>query len=109
MTGDKKSGWEALKIKEIENNPAALWKNIKLLLGREKHDNEEAFIYNDGGGKQEIMDCKKEFMGEWINSVYQRLAKADFSFWSKEGGEKEKMLELMKKKNSGIMEDPVIS
>merc|ERR1712033_135566 len=48
-------------------------------------------------------------MEKWIKSVYQRLAKADFTFWSKEGGEKEKMMEQMKNKNSGIMEDPVIT
>merc|ERR1711888_463577 len=109
MVGDKKSGWEAMKIKETENDPAAFWKAIKMLLGREKLDNEEAFIYNDGGGKQEIMECRTEFMGEWIKSVYQRLAKANFTFWSGKGGEKGKMLELMKNGNSGIMEDPVIT
>ena len=64
MVGDKKSGWEAMKIKETENDPAAFWKMIKMLLGREKSDNEEAYIYNDGGGKQEIMECRTEFMGK---------------------------------------------
>merc|ERR1712050_520775 len=82
MTGNKKSEWEVMKIKEIENNPAALWKDINLLLGREKQDKEEAFIYENGEEKQEIMECKTEFMEKWINSVYQRLAKADFTFWS---------------------------
>merc|ERR1712121_197383 len=100
---------EAMKIKEIDKNPAALWKDINLLLGKEKQDKEEAFIYENGEEKQEIMECKTEFMEKWINNVHQRLAKADFTFWSKEGGEKEKMIELMKNNNSGIMEDPIIT
>merc|ERR1712002_36950 len=66
-------------------------------------------IYENGEEKQEIMECKTEFMEKWIKSVYQRLAKADFTFWSKEGGEKEKMMEQMKNKNSGIMENPIIT
>merc|ERR1712121_605289 len=109
MTGDKKSEWEVMKIKEMENNPAALWKDINLLLGKEKQDREEAFIYEKEEEKQEIMECKTEFLEKWIKNVYQRLEKADFSFWSKEGGEKEKMMELMKNSNSGIMEDPTIT
>merc|ERR1711888_12729 len=36
MTGNKKSDWEVMKIKEIEKNPAALWKDINMLLGKEK-------------------------------------------------------------------------
>merc|ERR1712121_559752 len=100
---------EAMKIKEIDKNPAALWKDINLLLGKEKQDKEEAFIYENGEEKQEIMECKTEFMEKWIKNVNQRLAKADFTFWSKEGGEKEKMMEQMKNKNSGIMEDPTIT
>ena len=109
ITGNKKSEWEGMKIKEMEKNPAALWKDINLLLGKEKQDKEEAFIYEKEEEKQEIMECKTDFMEKWNKSVYQRLAKADFTFWSKEGGKKEKMLEQMKNKNSGIMENPIIT
>ena len=49
-------------------------------------------------------------MDKWETQVYQRLKKADFSFWnSSEGGEMQRMLELMEIGDSGIMEDPVIS
>ena len=110
MVGNKKSGWEAMKIQETENNPELFWRMIKMLLGKEKVDNEEAFIYDDRGDKQEIMECKTEFLGKWITQVYQRLEKADFSFWKDNGeGEMYKMIELMKTGNSGIMEDPVIT
>merc|ERR1712002_1057170 len=85
ITGNKKSEWEGMKIKEMEKNPAALWKDINLLLGKEKQDKEEAFIYEKEEEKQEIMECKTEFLEKWIKNVYQRLEKADFSFWSKEG------------------------
>merc|ERR1711895_67768 len=61
-------------------------------------------------GKKEIMDCKSGFMDKWATQVYQRLKKADFSFWnSSEGGEMQRMLELMEIGDSGIMEDPIIS
>merc|ERR1711895_67804 len=60
-------------------------------------------------GKKEILDCKSQFLDKWTTQVYQRLSKADFSFWnSSEGGEMQKMLELMKIGNSGTMEDPII-
>merc|ERR1711888_256098 len=87
MVGNKKSGWEAMKIQETENDPELFWRMIKMLLGKEKVDNEEAFIFDDRGEKQEIMECKTEFLSKWITQVYQRLEKADFSFWKdNEGG-----------------------
>ena len=59
-----------------------------MLLGREKDDNEETYIFDDEGEKKEIMDYKSQFLNKWITQVYQRLSKADFSFWnSSEGGE----------------------
>ena len=39
------------------------------------------------------MDCKSEFLDKWATQVYQRLSKADFSFWnSSEGGEMQRMM-----------------
>ena len=52
MVGDKKGGWEEKKILETLGDPAAFWRMIKLLLGKNKEDNEEAYIYNDEGEKQ---------------------------------------------------------
>merc|ERR1711888_81268 len=51
--GDKKGGWEEKKILETLGDPAAFWRMIKLLLGKNKGDNEEAHIYNDEGEKTE--------------------------------------------------------
>merc|ERR1711888_544209 len=80
-----------------------------MLLGNKKDDNEETYIFDDEGEKREIMDCKSEFLNKWATQVYQRLSKADFSFWnSREGGEMQRMMELMENGDSGIMEDPVI-
>ena len=110
MTQNKKSNWEVTMIAETENNPEAFWKMIKDLTGRKKEDKEEAFIFDDEGEKKEIMECRSEFMREWSTQVYQKLGKADFSFWyNKENGERQKMIEKMKEINSGIMEDPVIA
>ena len=111
MVGNKKSSWEEEKIIETKNNPAAFWKMIKVLFGREKDDNEETYIFGVDGDneKKEIMECKSEFMNKWLTQVYQKLNKADFSFWyNREEGEMQKMIKLMENGNSGIMEDPVI-
>ena len=43
MVGNKKSGWEEMKILETEGNPEAFWRMIKVLLGKEKADNEETY------------------------------------------------------------------
>ena len=45
MVGDKKGGWEEKKILETTGDPAAFWRMIKLLLGKNKEDNEEVYIY----------------------------------------------------------------
>merc|ERR1712033_89701 len=83
---------------------------IKELIGKDKEDKEEAYIFDEEGEKKEIMECKSEFMKEWATQVYQKLEKADFSFWyNEENGERQKMIEQMKDINSGIMEDPVIA
>merc|ERR1712121_153942 len=109
MVRNKKSSWEEEKIAETEGNSEAFWKMIKVLLGRGKEDKEEVYIFDEEGDKKEIMECKKEFMGEWSTQVYQKLKKADFSFWyDKEKGEKQKMIKQMADGNSGIMKDPVI-
>merc|ERR1712215_242081 len=102
-------GGEEKKISETMGDPAAFWRMIKLLLGKKKDDNEEAYIYDDEGERTEIMECRPEFLETWATQVYQRLSKADFSFWSdSEGGEMQRMIRLMEEGNSGIMEDPII-
>ena len=109
MVGDKKGGWEQKKITETLGDPAAFWRMIKLLLGKNKDNNEEAYIFDDEGEKTEIMNCKSEYLETWAAQVYQKLSKADFSFWSNtEGGEMQNMIRLMEEGNSGIMEDPII-
>merc|ERR1711888_328387 len=109
MVGNKKGGWEQKKITETLGDPAAFWRMIKLLLGKNKDNNEEAYIFDDEGKKTEIMNCKSEYLETWAAQVYQKLSKADFSFWSNtEGGEMQNMIRLMEEGNSGIMEDPII-
>ena len=81
MVGNKKSGWEEEKIAETEGNSEAFWKMVKVLLGRGKEDKEEVYIFDGEGEKKEILECKGEFMKEWSTQVYQKLSKADFSFW----------------------------
>ena len=73
MTGDKKSGWEERRIAETRGDSKAFWKMIKVLLGKEKEDNGEAYIFNEEGEKKEIMECKKKFMERWTSQVYQKL------------------------------------
>ena len=54
MTGQKKSQWEENKIAETWGDSKAFWKMIKELLGKDKEDTEEAFIYTKEGDKKEI-------------------------------------------------------
>ena len=110
MTGEKKSALEDEKIKETWKDGKAYWKMIKELLGKSKESSEEAFIYDETGEKKEIKTCKKEFMEEWTKKVYQKLKKADFTFWSDEvTGKKQEMEKEMMEENSEIMEDPIIT
>merc|ERR1712120_18792 len=109
-TQNKKSNWEERMIAETEHNPEAFWKMIKVITGRGKDEKEEAFIFDDEGEKKEIMECKSEFIKDWTEQVYQKLQKADFTFWyNEENGEKKRMMEQMKEGNSDIMRDPIIS
>merc|ERR1711888_489321 len=53
---------------------------------------------------------KSEFLVDWTEQVYQKLKKADFSFWYEEKkGVKAKMIEEMNEENSDIMKDPIIN
>merc|ERR1712082_557491 len=110
LTEKKKSQWEESKIAETWRDSKAFWKMIKELLGKNKEDTEEAFIFTEEGEKMEIGNCKKEFLSKWTEQVYQKLEKADFSFWyDKEHGQKQEMLRLMTEEESEIMENPVIT
>ena len=110
LTGQKKSQWEESKITEFCGDSKAFWKMAKELLGRKKENTEEAYIFTEKGEKQEIEVCKKEFISNWTKQVYQKLGKADFSFWcDKEHGQKTRMINELAEGNSDIMEDPIIS
>merc|ERR1711891_9931 len=106
----KKANWEEKIITETEHNPQAFWKIIKKLTGKSKNEEEEAFIFNEEGERKEIVEYKSEFLMDWTEQVYQKLQKADFSFWYREKtGAKAKMIKQMEEGNSDIMEDPIIS
>ena len=86
MTGDKKSNWESNKIQETWKNSKKLWVMIRELLGKKRELSDDAFIYDDDNIKHEIMTCKDSFSQRWTELIYQKLKKADFSFWyGKEG------------------------
>ena len=110
LTGDKKSCWEEKRIAETWGDAKAFWKMIKDLLGKNKEETDEAFIFTEEGEKREINNCRKEFMAKWTSQVYQKLEKADFSFWyDRDQGQRQEMINQMTDDESGIMEDPVIS
>ena len=110
LTGQKKSLWEEKKIAETWGDSKAFWKMIKELLGKQKESTDEAFIFTEEGEKKEIGTYKKEFISKWTSQVYQKLEKADFSFWyDRENGQKQKMLKQMTEEFNDIMENPVIS
>ena len=59
---------------------------IRELLGKNKEEEEEKFIYTDEGERKEIMDIPEEFIGSWLINIYQKAKRPDFSFWfGKEG------------------------
>ena len=112
MTGDKKSAWESKKIEETWKDSKKFWVMIKELLGKNKELTDEAFVYTEQGEKQEIMTCKNNFIQIWTENVYQKLEKADFSFWNgddKHIGMKQLMEEEMTKEDSEIMSTPIIT
>merc|ERR1712055_177776 len=99
-----------LMIEETWKDNKAFWKMIAELLGKNKNNTEEAFIYTEQGDKEEIMKCRKNFMESWTKKVYQKLKKADFSFWTdKVSGMKKEMEELMAGGDPEIMECPDIT
>merc|ERR1712082_398871 len=69
LTGEKKSQWEESKIAETWGDSKAFWKMIKELLGKNKEDSEEAFIFTEKGEKMEIGTCRKEFISKWTEQV----------------------------------------
>ena len=110
LTGQKKSQWEESKVAEFWGDSKAFWKMVKELLGRKKENTEEAHIFTEEGEKQEIGMCKKEFISSWTKQVYQKLEKANFSFWyDKDHGQKTRMINELSEENSDIMENPIIS
>merc|ERR1711874_956420 len=110
MTGDKKSSWESSKIKETWNDSKKFWVMIKELLGKKREVVEEAYIYNDEE-QQEIMTYEESFTKKWTDNIYQKLKKADFTFWygsNDQQGIKDQMIEELERGNPDIMENPII-
>merc|ERR1711913_135339 len=94
------------KIDETWKDSKKFWVMIKELLGKNKELTDEAFVYTEQGEKQEIMTCEDHFTQKWTENVYQKLKKADFSFWNgddNQKGIKQQMEEEMTKENSEIM------
>merc|ERR1711913_63681 len=111
MTGDKKSTWESQKIQETWKDSKKFWVMIKELLGKKREVEEEAYIYDEDNKKHEIMTCEEAFTQKWTDLIYQKLKKADFSFWYGKGdqkGVKSLMEERLEQGDPEIMENPEI-
>merc|ERR1711874_717679 len=83
---------------------------IKELLGKKREVSDEAFIYEEGM-KKEIMTCEDTFTSKWTENIYQKLRKADFSFWygsENLQGTRDQMGEELENGNPDIMENPII-
>merc|ERR1712237_54954 len=83
-----------------------------LMTGDKKREvMEEAYIYNEEGEQQEIMTCEESFTKKWTDNIYQKLKKADFTFWygsNDQQGIKDQMVEELERGNPDIMENPFI-
>ena len=58
------------------------------------------------------MTCEETFAQKWTDNIYQKLKKADFTFWYGDGhqkGVKTQMEEELRQGNSEIMENPIIN
>merc|ERR1711874_124890 len=111
MTGDKKSNWESRKINETWKDSKKFWVMIRELLGKKREVEEEAYVYSEEGKKQEIMTCEESFTQKWTNHIYQKLKKADFTFWygkENQEGVKSQMEKKLEQGDPDIMENPVI-
>merc|ERR1711874_950788 len=85
---------------------------IKELLGKNKEMEEETYVYNEEGEKQEIMTCEDTFAKKWTDNIYQKLKKAELTFCygdEHQKGIKTQMEEDLRLGNSEIMETPIIN
>merc|ERR1712033_144317 len=92
LAGKKKSEWERKKIQETWKDGKLFWNMIRELLGKNKEEEEETYIYNEEGDRKEIMEIPEKFVGTWLINVYQKAMKPDFSFWYGKEGIMERML-----------------
>ena len=65
----KKSEWEEKKIQETWKDGKLFWNMIRECLGKNKEEEEEAFIYDDEGERKEIMEIPEKFVGSWVRNV----------------------------------------
>merc|ERR1711874_767036 len=110
LTSEKKSEWERLKITETWKDSKKFWVMIRELLGKKREVNDEAFIYEEGT-KKEIMTCEETFTSKWTENIYQKLKKADFTFWygsENHKGTRDQMIEDLENGDPDIMENPII-
>ena len=82
---------------------------IRELIGKDREKDEEAYVYDEDGIRNEISVIKEDFTDSWKKNIYQKAEKIDFSFWYGEEGLMKKMLLEEKDENSDIMKFPVIS
>merc|ERR1711891_31456 len=69
----KKSQWEREKIQETWKDGKLFWNMIRELLGKNREEDEEMFIYDEEGEGKEITEIPEKFVGNWVYNIYQKL------------------------------------
>ena len=62
LAGKKKSEWEKKKIEETWKDGKLFWNMIRELLGKNKEEEEETYVYSEEGERKEIMEIPEEFI-----------------------------------------------
>ena len=75
MAGEKKSTWEKEKVEEMWRDGKKFWAMIRELIGKDREREEEAYVYDSEGKKDEIMNIKKDFTTSWWENIYQKSEK----------------------------------
>ena len=67
----KKGSWEKEKIEEMWRDGKRFRTMIRELIGKDREREEEAYVFDLEGKKNEIMDIKDDFTASWKENIYQ--------------------------------------
>ena len=71
MAAERKSTWEKKKVEEIWRDGKKFWAMIKELIGKDREREEETYVYENEGTRNEIMNIQEEFTESWREYIYQ--------------------------------------